>query len=115
MASQRKLELAEVSFFPSNIFVNKIGLTFMLGSPNQFSDHSLNNANIAIEYSSKDPTNKSDPVVSGESDDKKGQQCSPATEKQDRFAADTVRKASPEHARQGLREGKGGYKDTGVE
>lgn len=87
----------------------------MLRSLNQFSNHCLNNPNVTVEDSSENPTNKSNPVVSGETDDKKGQQRTRTTEKQDWLAADAVGKTTPEHARQGLCEGEGGYKEASIE
>ena len=55
------------------------------------------------------------PEIGGEADDEHGQHRSGTSAEEDRFAADAVGEATPEHAGDALSEGKGGDEESRIE
>lgn len=87
----------------------------MLRSLNQFSNHGLDNANVPIERSSQYSSKESHPEIGCKSHEEKGKHGAKTPGEKDRFAANTIRKATPEHTSDGFREREGRNEDSGIE
>lgn len=85
---------------------------FRLGD--EFANHGLDDADVAVEETTYGSTEQSNPNVGGESYHDHAKHGAHAADDEDGLAADAVRQAAPVHAHEGLGEGEGGDEDAGV-
>lgn len=86
---------------------------FRLG--NKLTDHSLNDANVAVQKSTYGSSEQSSPNVGSESYHDHAEHSSRAPNHENGLATNAVGQATPEHAHGSLGEREGGDEETGVE
>lgn len=90
-------------------------LTLMLRLGDQFTNHGLDDADVAVKKTADGSASQSNPDVGGEADHDHAEHSADASQEKYGFSSDTVRETAPVHAHQGLREGEGGDEEAGVE
>lgn len=71
----------------------------------KFSDHGLDNSNVAVEGTAKDSTSKSHPKVRSKAQNKHADHGSEASHQKHGFPTDSIRETTPVHAHDGLGQG----------
>lgn len=80
----------------------------------QFPNHSLDNPDVPIQSTTQDPAKKRDPESRCKANEEQRQHGAETSQKENGFAADAVRQTTPEHAADGLCQGKGRDQDSGI-
>lgn len=78
-------------------------------------DHGLDDADVAVQQPADGSSAKRDPQVRRKSDHDQAEQRAEASQEEDRLPTDSIREASPVHARQGLGQGERRDEEARVE
>lgn len=80
-----------------------------------FTDHGLDDTNVAVQQTAEGTTQKGDPDVGSEADNDHADHGADAANEEDRLATDAIGETAPVHAHHGLREGEGRDEQAGIE
>lgn len=90
-------------------------LTLMLWLLDQLADHSLDDADIAVQQAAHDTPQQRHPDIARHADNDHAQHGANAADEQHGLAANAVGQAAPVHAHEGLGEREGRDEDAGIE
>lgn len=80
----------------------------------QFANHGLHDPNVPIESTTQDPAKQGDPEGGSQANEEQRQHGAETSQQENGLAADAVRQTTPEHAAEGLCQGKGRDQDAGI-
>lgn len=89
--------------------------TFVLGLLDHLSNHGLHDSNIAVESTSNEASEQSNPVAFGETEDQTRDGNATESDENNRLPAISVGESTPTHGSEGLSYGVGGDQETSVE
>lgn len=87
----------------------------MFGLGDKFTNHSLDDTNVAVEQATHEASGEGDPDIGRKSDYEQAEKRADASQEQHWLAAHTVREPSPEHARQRLGKREGAHQQARVQ